>query len=36
VDAQGQVLRVLVIDGSKFQDFAGFGREFSLLLDDHT
>lgn len=27
---------VLVIDGSRFDDFAGFAREFSSLLTDYT
>ncbi|MGV9297891.1 barstar family protein [Amycolatopsis sp. NPDC003676] len=29
-------LPVLVIDGAAFSDFAGFAREFSRLLDNHT
>ncbi|WP_326835987.1 barstar family protein [Amycolatopsis rhabdoformis] len=28
-------LPVLVVDGSRFTDFAGFAREFSKLLDDY-
>jgi Barstar (barnase inhibitor) len=27
---------VLVIDGARFSDFAGFQREFSALLDDYA
>lgn len=26
---------ILVVDGSRFDDFAGFAREFTRLLDDH-
>lgn len=29
-------LPVLTIDGTRFDDFAGFAREFSALLDNHT
>ena len=29
-------LPVLTLDGTRFDDFAGFTREFSALLDNHT
>ncbi len=36
VDHQRANLPVLLIDGSRFDDFAGFTRVFSALLDDYT
>ena len=31
----GGTKQVLQIDGSGFDDYAGFGREFSMLLSDY-